>query len=398
MIRLVTSSFLLASLTTIAAAQVTPVATDTFEYPIPGLFHNMPGGTGWSNNWFVNGGANDDLVMFDNTILPSFPLSDGVGGHAGQAIPFGAAFRQFDLAAHPELVDPAVNMFGADGNTMWVSFSLQNFQGLPQEHYGGLSLWKAGGATPEALFLGSPWNSMGWGLDDEGGNGALEEVVAGTDDTVAARLVYRIDFMPGDERIRMYIDPAVPYPTGTADLDTTIVDLRFDEIRISSGGNNGDLYFFDNIEIAKGVPMGGLGMNYCMANPNSTGAIGAMSAAGSDLVAMNNLTLTASDLPASAFGFFIVSTLQSFVPTPNGSAGNLCLGGAIGRYVGAGQIQNSGPAGAFSLALDLTQTPQPTGFVSVLPGQTWNYQAWYRDAGVSGPTSNFTDGLSIAFL
>ncbi len=386
-----------ACLTTVASAQVTPIATETFEYPVPGLFHAMSGGTGWSNAWFVNGGANDDLVMFDNTITPSFPLSDGVGGHVGQANQFGGAFRQFDLAAHPELVDSAVNMWGADNNTIWVSFSTQYFQGMPQEHYGGLSLWKAGAADPEALFLGSPWNTMGWGIDDEGANGSPEVVVAGSDDSVAARLVYRIDFAPGNERLRLYIDPTTQYPTGPADLDEVIADLRFDEIRLSSGGNNGDAYFWDNIEFAKGVPTGGLGMNYCMPVVNSTGAAGAMSASGSSLVASNNVTLMAGDLPANAFGFFITSQTQSFVMNPGGSSGNLCLGGAIGRYVGAGQIQNSGAAGAISLALDLTMTPQPTGFVSVLPGETWNYQAWFRDTSPAGPTSNFTDGLQIDF-
>ncbi|MDG1984154.1 MAG: hypothetical protein P8M11_06290, partial [Planctomycetota bacterium] len=71
--------------------------------------------------------------------------------------------------------------------------------------------------------------------------------------------------------------------------------------------------------------------------------------------------------------------------------------GAIGRYVGPGQIVNSGATGEVTLPLDLTQTPQPTGFVSVQPGETWNFQAWYRDSVGGSATSNFTDGLSITF-
>jgi hypothetical protein len=49
------------------------------------------------------------------------------------------------------------------------------------------------------------------------------------------------------------------------------------------------------------------------------------------------------------------------------------------------------------LALDLTQIPQPTGFVSVAAGDTWNFQCWYRDAVGGVATSNFTDGLSVDF-
>ena len=61
------------------------------------------------------------------------------------------------------------------------------------------------------------------------------------------------------------------------------------------------------------------------------------------------------------------------------------------------QIQQANPAGTISLALDLTQIPQPTGFVTAIAGDTWNFQAWYRDAVSGSATSNFTDGLSVTF-
>ncbi|MEM8711452.1 MAG: hypothetical protein AAGG01_10905, partial [Planctomycetota bacterium] len=264
-------------------------------------------------------------------------------------------------------------------------------------HYGGISLWKAGGAVPEAIFLGSPWNSQGWGIDDEGNNGNPSVFVPGSDNTVAARLVYRFDFMPGNDRCRMWIDPAVPYPQTPPDLDEDINDLGFDEIRMESGGNNGDFFFWDNLEFAKGTPDGTLGMNYCMPAANSTGAAANIRAVGTTLVVDNNFELMATSMPTTAFGFFIVSQTQAFVTMPGGSSGNLCLGGSVGRYVGPGQIQNSGTAGEISLDVDLTMVPQPNGFVSVLPGQAWNFQAWYRDSSPAGPTSNFTNGLEVTF-
>ena len=142
----------------------------------------------------------------------------------------------------------------------------------------------------------------------------------------------------------------------------------------------------------------GIGTNYCMANTNSTGAPAAMSASGTPAVASNDLTLECGTMPSNAFGFFLTSTTQSFVTNPGGSLGNLCLGGAIGRYVGAGQIQNSGPGGEISLTLDLTMTPTPTGFVSIQPGQTWNFQSWFRDSMGGVAVSNFSDGLEVMFL
>lgn len=145
------------------------------------------------------------------------------------------------------------------------------------------------------------------------------------------------------------------------------------------------------------VSDGPVGTAYCMSNPNSTGSVGALTAQGSTVVAADSVTLIASSLPPLSFGFFITSQTQGFVMNPGGSDGNLCLAGSIGRYVGIGQIQNTGTAGTFNLALDLTQVPQPTGFVSVNAGETWNFQSWFRDSSPAGPTSNFTQGLEIDF-
>lgn len=144
---------------------------------------------------------------------------------------------------------------------------------------------------------------------------------------------------------------------------------------------------------------GGLGSNYCgPAVMNSTGAPAALLASGSRVVIDNDVTLTTVSMPANAFGFFITSQTQGFAANPGGSEGNLCLGGAVGRYVGPGQILNSGAGGMISIAIDLTNTPQPTGSVAVVAGETWNFQTWFRDsASGGGATSNFSDGLQIGF-
>ena len=103
-------------------------------------------------------------------------------------------------------------------------------------------------------------------------------------------------------------------------------------------------------------------------------------------------------LPANSFGFLLTSQTQNFVPNPGGSLGNLCMSGNIGRFVGPGQIMSSGSVGEWSLALDLTQIPQGATFASVIAGETWNYQGWYRDITPGGAqSSNFTPGLEITY-
>lgn len=138
-----------------------------------------------------------------------------------------------------------------------------------------------------------------------------------------------------------------------------------------------------------------IGTNYCdPANLNSSGLPGVIGAFGSTSVAANFVTLSATQLPPSQFGYFLNSQNQGFIANPGGSQGNLCLGVGIGRYVSS--IKNSGSNGEFSLALDLTQTPTPSGPVAIQAGETWYFQTWYRDKNPT-QTSNFTDGICITF-
>ncbi len=133
------------------------------------------------------------------------------------------------------------------------------------------------------------------------------------------------------------------------------------------------------------------GIEYCgPAQNNSTGLPAELGAVGSPGAADNCLVLRAMQLPTSSLGYFVNSQTQGFFQPP-GSQGILCLSGAIGRY--RSQVLDSGTTGTFHLALDLANTPTPGGPVAIQPGETWSFQAWFRD----GPDSNFTDGVAVTF-
>lgn len=139
-----------------------------------------------------------------------------------------------------------------------------------------------------------------------------------------------------------------------------------------------------------------LGSNYCTAALNSSGTVGVMSATGSMSAAANDVELTASGLPPTQFGIFVTSRTQGFVPMGGGTSnGNICLGGAIGRFNRPGEILATGGSGTITLSLDLTNIPQGNGSVTAMAGESWNFQAWHRDS--VGLGSNFSDGLEIAF-
>jgi len=141
-----------------------------------------------------------------------------------------------------------------------------------------------------------------------------------------------------------------------------------------------------------------VGGTYCSPGvPNQTGASARIRASGSATTSTNALVLHADRLPLNSFLFFLTSRNTALIPHPPNSVGVLCLGGAIGRYVGPGQIHPTGASGAVELALDLAATPTPMGLVPVAAGETWHFQGWYRDNVLGQLTSNFTDAVSVTF-
>jgi len=143
-----------------------------------------------------------------------------------------------------------------------------------------------------------------------------------------------------------------------------------------------------------GAPLGNVS---CTSQSNSTGNGGRLRASGALVAATNFLQVEAFDLPPDVRGIVLASTVQSYTfPFPS-SQGALCLGGVLSRFSSNTQIGASGAQGAFTLDLDLTSFPTPTGSVPVVAGETWTFQVWYRDRNPA-PTSNFTATVAVRFL
>ncbi|MCP3918092.1 MAG: LamG domain-containing protein [bacterium] len=131
---------------------------------------------------------------------------------------------------------------------------------------------------------------------------------------------------------------------------------------------------------------------FCAGQPNSSGSAATLCPGGSTQVNLNAFELQASNLPQGQFGYFLASQSQG-VSMPPGSQGIICVAGNIGRFNTPSQIIQ-GPTG--TIQVDLTSIPvNPPS--AVQPGDTWNFQCWYRDNN-PGPTSNFTDAVSLTFF
>lgn len=183
----------------------------------------------------------------------------------------------------------------------------------------------------------------------------------------------------------------VPPATRDQGLGLLSIDRRSGEI-VAAGGSSGSTvtsrwavrYAFDSV----GTPAA------CFGLPNSTGAAGVLTGLGSELVADHDFLLVASSLPPNQAALFITSRLT--VPPVLLMDGELCLGGPIGRFNGPGQFQNSNEFGFANLIVDLDALPLGPGSVAASAGETFNFQAWYRDSN-PGQTSNLTGALAVTF-
>lgn len=376
--------FTLLPLLTLAAApamaqSTVSVAFESFDYD-PGNLGGLGGGTGWFNTWWSGNNQNDALVSSGSL--------DSIGNKCTTDIEYAGNFRIPESGPHTDIAPNG--LFGSGDGVMWISYRAQR---LGSDAYGGLSLFEQFGA--EKLYIGSPWQTFEWGMQDpSNGNTVL---IAGSDIDAVTHVVVRLTFTSAGETADLWLNPGSAHPTGAPDGTLFMGDIEWNEIRLASGGNGGGMtgYDFDEISIEKEVP--GIGTNYCTSNLNSSGAAAVMGASGSILVTDNNLTLEATDLPLNQFGYFIGSRTQGFVANPGGSQGNICLGSPIARFnsYGGYAVGNSGTTGTISMLLDMGNIPL-SPVTSVLAGETWNFQAWFRDNN-PGSVNNFTDGLSITF-
>ncbi|QDU67885.1 hypothetical protein [Engelhardtia mirabilis] len=231
-----TASFTLAglALASVANAQTfETIATESFDYADLSGIDGQVGGFGWFQQWYAGGAG-----------YVTVPGLDAAGGAALTDGNNVGAYRSPKTGPWTQTVAPGFN-FGADsGYSMWVSFTAQRAPGSDSQ-YGGLSLHTS--FVGEKLFIGSPFASGEWGLAVPG---CCDFRVTGSDVTVPTRIVVKIDYLVGDERVQLWLDPGVDHPTTTADLDIIATNHDWNEIRLQSGeGPTANGWLWDDIVI-----------------------------------------------------------------------------------------------------------------------------------------------------
>jgi hypothetical protein len=171
---------------------------------------------------------------------------------------------------------------------------------------------------------------------------------------------------------------------------------HFDSGLVQGGGTFPELaidialngfYCLDEVFTVAAFPLD-VGTPYCTSTKNSTGERAHVRAFGSPVVADDDLTLVATDLPPGKAAVFLFGAAKAQTPFGDGS---LCIAPPLMRIPPS---VAAGLDGTATLALELKQAPLAG---QVVPGTTWNFQLVFRDK-TGGPAGfNLTDGLSIDF-
>jgi hypothetical protein len=130
---------------------------------------------------------------------------------------------------------------------------------------------------------------------------------------------------------------------------------------------------------------------------NSTGQGAILAACGSGSVVTDDLEIEVTHCPPNKLTLLFMGPGQATAPYADGIRAASGLGG-VGVYRFGGQAVNAqGSAVRGPGLVNQSHTfPQNAGHIQ--PGQTWNFQIWYRDP--HGPCqggSNFSNGVEVAF-
>ena len=125
---------------------------------------------------------------------------------------------------------------------------------------------------------------------------------------------------------------------------------------------------------------------YCQSAPNSFGPVASISWFGSDGIGDGDFSLSVTGSVPGQFGHFFYGPGSQTTSVGNGY---LCVSGKIFRL----PVAQADAAGTAAYRLDFAALP-PGG--QMAPGETWNFQWWYRDPGI-GATFNFSDALRVSW-
>lgn len=203
------------------------VASEEFDYAQVDHITDARGGTGWEDAWTGSSFITVGSLAFPGLANRGHKLT--TSGAEGGTEDVKCSFRTLSIQGREDLVDEG--RFGKDHTTLWIAFVVNAPSGL-SAGFGGLSLYDG---PRQRLFLGDTGTSNVWGMDVGRWTHRFSDTPA---DRNPCLLVYRITFLPGDEKIDMWVNPAPgrepPPESSIAASASAVPDFRFNRVRLCS--------------------------------------------------------------------------------------------------------------------------------------------------------------------
>ncbi len=342
----------------------------------------------------VNGDGLGDLLV-------GAPGESTNGAGAGAAYLFSGASGALLASFLGEQAGDGLGSCVADAGDVDADLSSDLVLGIPGADQGGNNAGRvrvhsgASGAVLRDLLGSAPGDNFGsavLGDVDVDGDGRPELVVgvAAADPNGASSGQVQV-FSGQDGSLLASLDgEQVGGRYGAAVANAGDIDLDgADELLIGAwgeGASPGDL-----TGVLRAVTFGGgasLTYNYCVSTQNSFGMNAIMQSSGPTSVGANLFQLGVQSAAPSSQGLFFYGPNETQVPF---GLGFRCVGGPIFRL----SAVLTDVAGDQTIAVDLANPPSEAG--RILPGSTWKFQFWYRDALAIGGNFNLSDGLSATF-
>jgi len=130
---------------------------------------------------------------------------------------------------------------------------------------------------------------------------------------------------------------------------------------------------------------------------NSTGWGAGAITSGTTSITLDDLSITAFDLPPDTVGRFYMGQPMGTFPF---GAGVICVGSG-GYSTFRFPVAGTGPNGILQLGPDIAELANTSFGVPdlIAPGTFWAFQGWYRDpAGPCGATVNTTEAFAVTFV
>lgn len=224
-------------------AQSTPpgsalLLAESFEYA-PGGISGRNGGIGFAAA-FSGGGR---VVANSLGYTDSNGMVLGAVGNAGAILDGSAAtFRLLSSQGRPPgTLDPS-GKFGVNGSRIYLGFLIRRTRFVSSPAVGGLSLFDG---SVEKLFLGQPYAQDFWGVDLHTPDGIRNSRVRSA--TGTHLLIVRLDFMAGNETLRLYVNPPLETePASPAIGPVQLPDFRFNRMRLFAAGAD---FTFDELKM-----------------------------------------------------------------------------------------------------------------------------------------------------